>query len=66
MWKALAHIICDGTSRSFPFIGLQKGADKDMGRRGLQMVGFKGQIDGEPVTTMSGRHQMTSLGDLIN
>ena len=56
------HIICDGTSRSFPFIGLPKGADQDMGRKGLQLVEFKGQIDGEAVTRMSGRHWMTSLG----
>ena len=62
MWKALAHIICDGSSMSFPFIGLQKGADQDVEKRVLQLVGVKGQMDEEAVTRMSGRHQMTSLG----
>ena len=30
------------------------------------LVSFRGQIDREAVTRMSGRHQMTSLGNLIN
>ena len=37
-----------------------------MGRRGLSLVEFEGQIDGEAVTRMSGRHWVTSLGDLFN
>ena len=64
--ETLAHIICDGTNRSFPFIDLQKGVDQDSGRRELGLVVFKGQSHGEVVTRMSGRHLMISSGDLIN
>ena len=37
-----------------------------MGRKGLSLVEFEGQIAGEAVTRMYGRHQMISLGDLIS
>ena len=56
-WKSLVHINVDGTSRSLSFIVLQMGADQGIGRRGLWLATFGGQIDGEAVTRMSGRHQ---------
>ena len=50
----------------FPSIFQQKGVDQDIGRRELWLVNFGGQIDGEAVIRMSGRHWIISLRDLIS
>ena len=55
--------------QDFPFFIQQKGVDQGIGRRGLWLVSFvsfRGQIDGEAVTRMSGRHWMISLRNLIS
>ena len=59
--ETLAHINCDVTSRTFPFIHNEKGRTKTRNGRGLLLVSFWGETDREAVTRMSGRHQTTSL-----
>ena len=44
----------------------KKGVDQGMGRSGLWLVSFGGQIDEEAVVRMSGRHQMILLRNLIS
>ena len=48
----------------FSFYRSTKRPDQDSGSRELGLVAFKGQGHKEAATMMSGRHQMTSSGDL--
>ena len=59
------HINGDVTAELSLYIQ-QKGVDQSKERKGLWLVSFGGQIDGEAVTRMSGRHQTISLMNLIS